>query len=77
MNKNSNPTYRPNFKSPNWIYNPKTAQQWLKRDKEYQLDITDPHNSWNKCTDVEGLTAKEISLYSSKVENLEATEQLE
>ena len=78
MNKNSSPTYRSSLRSPNWIYTPSAAKQWLERTKQYQCEVTEPYcNVKSKVLNLEGLTITEISLTRSKVEDLEIAERLE
>ena len=78
MNKNSSPTYRSSLRSPNWIYTPRTSKQWLKRAQQYQVEVSEPYcNTKSKVIDLESLTVTEVSLFVSKVENLETAEKLE
>jgi hypothetical protein len=78
MNKNSSPTYRSSLRSPNWIYTPSTEKQWLKRTKQYHLEVSEPYcNIKSKVSNLEGLTITEISLTRSKVEDLVTAERLE
>ena len=54
-----------------------TYQAWLDRLIWYKAEVKEPYsNPRSKVDQLESLTATEISLYKSKVENLETAEKI-
>ena len=59
--------------TPTWKTTPRTWKEFVKKVTVYNQETTESYNrSWNKVEEEEGLTATEIALFYSKVENLEA-----